>query len=49
MIQSLVSGGCADKYCYDTGLTFGDDFGRHILSLAVVLKKVEVAPESQAG
>lgn len=34
MIQSLVSGVCADKYCYDTGLKFGDDFGRHVLSLA---------------
>ena len=35
MIRSLVSGVCADKYCYDTGLSFGEDFGHHVLSLAI--------------
>jgi hypothetical protein len=34
MIRAVVPGVNADKYCCDTGLSFGEDFGRHVLKLA---------------
>jgi len=33
MIRALAESVDADKYCHDTGLSFGEDFGRHALSL----------------
>lgn len=33
MIRTMATRVNADKHCYDTGLSFGEDFGRHVLSL----------------
>jgi hypothetical protein len=42
MIRTVASGVSSEKYCYDTGLSFGEDFGRNILSLA--MSKPETFP-----
>lgn len=33
MIRTMASHVDADRYCYDTSLSFGQEFGRHVLSL----------------